>query len=71
MQVKLPPVILNFLGRDTDIWDAVLAGCCIFPRGAEAPQVFLYDLATFGREVRLGGAMIVQTRLLIEELLID
>jgi len=42
LQVKLPPVISGFLIKGTDISDTVvLAGCCILPRGAEAPQVFL------------------------------
>jgi hypothetical protein len=58
----LPPVIFNLLGRG-DISETILGGCCIFPRGADAPQEFLYDLVTFGREVRLRpGAMIVHKR---------
>ncbi len=38
---------------------AALAGCCIFPRGAGAPQVLLYDFVIFVRALRLGGAMVV------------
>ncbi len=51
----MPVVIFGFLGRGSDILDEVSAGCWIFPWGAEAPQMVLYDLGTFGRDERLSA----------------